>query len=49
MRCIDSLQDLHRRYEQFLHTGDPDTDRINAILLHGGTNNNPFPPLFAKA
>ena len=47
MRCIDTLQDYRRRYEQLLHTGNPATDESNAILLHSEGDGKQFPSLFA--
>ena len=34
MRAIKWMEPYKQRYEQFLHTGNPNTDMSNAILLH---------------
>ena len=36
-----------QRYEQFLHTGNPNTDASNAILLHSEGDGSKLPSLFA--
>ena len=47
MRAIEWLEPYKQRYEQFLHTGNPATDRGNAILLHSEGDGSQFPSLFA--
>ncbi|WP_285822078.1 DUF4339 domain-containing protein [Xylanibacter muris] len=47
MRCIDWMKTYKDRYERFLHTGNPNTDLGNAILLHSEGDGCGLPPLFA--
>lgn len=47
MRAIDWMRPYMTRYEDFLHTGNPNTDVGNAILLHSEGNGSQFPSLFA--
>ena len=47
MRAIDWMSDYKRRYEKFLHTGNPVTDAGNAILLHSEGDGSQLPSLFA--
>lgn len=46
MRCMSWLPTYKDRYEQFLSTGNPNTDASNAILLHGEGNGKNLPSLF---
>lgn len=47
MRAIDWMRPYMKRYEDFLHTGNPNTDAGNAILLHSEGNGSQYPSLFA--
>ena len=47
MRCIDWMKTYRDRYDRFLHTGNPNTDAGNAILLHSEGDGCGLPPLFA--
>lgn len=47
MRAIDWMQPYQRRYDNFLHTGNPNTDAGNAILLHSEGDGSQFPLIFA--
>lgn len=47
LRAIDWLQTYKERYNNFLHTGNDATDRINAVLLHSEGNGSQLPSLFA--
>lgn len=47
MRAIDWMKPYQQRYYNFLHTGNPNTDACNAILLHSEGNGSQFPSLFA--
>lgn len=47
MRAIDWMTPYRKLYENFLHTGNPNTDAGNAILLHSEGNGSQFPSLFA--
>lgn len=47
MRAIDWMTPYKERYDRFLHTGNPNTDSANAILLHSEGNGDQFPSLFA--
>lgn len=47
MRAIDWLSTYRSRYEDFLNTGNPDTDVTNAILLHSEGDGSDLPSLFA--
>ena len=44
---MDALTPYKQRYEQFLHTGNPNTDASNAILLHSEGDGSKLPSLFA--
>lgn len=46
MRCADWLKSYKERYERFLHTGNPATDRDHAILLHSEGDGKELPSLF---
>ena len=47
MRAIDWMSPYKERYEQFLNTGNPNTDASNAILLHSEGNGTKLPSVFA--
>lgn len=47
MRAIDWMKPYRQRYESFLHTGNPNTDAGNAILLHSEGDGSQLPPIFA--
>ena len=47
VRAIDWMSTYKRRYEQFLHTGNSNTDASNAILLHSEGDGSKLPSLFA--
>lgn len=47
MRAIDWLKTYRERYENFLCTGNPNTDVCNAILLHSEGDGSQYPSLFA--
>ena len=47
IRAIDWMTPYKQRYEQFLHTGNPNTDASNAILLHSEGDGSKLPSLFA--
>lgn len=47
MRAIDWMRPYTKRYDEFLNTGNPNTDDGNAILLHGEGDGSQYPPLFA--
>lgn len=47
MRAIDWMATYKERYEQFLNTGNPNTDASNAILLHSEGDGKNLPPVFA--
>ena len=47
MRAIDWMSPYKERYEQFLNTGNPNTDASNAILLHSEGNGAKLPSVFA--
>lgn len=47
MRAIKWMEPYKQRYEQFLHTGNPNTDMSNAILLHSEGDGSQLPSLFA--
>lgn len=46
IRCLSWMTPYRDKYEQFLHTGNPNTDASNAILLHTEGNGSQFPSLF---
>ena len=46
MRCISWLTTYKEKYDNFLNTGNVNTDASNAILLHGEGNGNGLPSLF---
>ena len=47
MRAIDWMSPYKERYEQFLNTGNPNTDVTNAILLHSEGDGKALPSVFA--
>lgn len=47
MRAIDWMSPYKERYEQFLNTGNPNTDVTNAILLHSEGDGKNLPSVFA--
>lgn len=47
MRAIDWMTQYKDRYEQFLNTGNPNTDASNAILLHSEGDGKALPSVFA--
>ena len=47
MRAIDWMATYKERYENFLNTGNPNTDASNAILLHSEGNGKQLPSVFA--
>ncbi len=47
MRAIDWMAPYKERYEQFLNTGNPNTDASNAILLHSEGDGKALPSVFA--
>lgn len=47
IRAIDWMKPYKERYERFLNTGNPATDKGNAILLHSEGDGKQFPSLFA--
>lgn len=47
MRAIDWMTPYKQRYENFLNSGNPNTDASNAILLHSEGDGSQFPSLFA--
>lgn len=47
MRAIEWMTPYKERYEYFLHTGNPATDKGNAILLHSEGDGTQYPSLFA--
>ncbi|MCM1317217.1 MAG: GYF domain-containing protein [Bacteroides sp.] len=47
LRAIDWLQTYRTRYENFLNTGNPNTDLCNRILLHSEGDGSYCPSLFA--
>lgn len=49
MRAIDWMAPYKERYEQFLNTGNPNTDASNAILLHSEGNGDKMPSIFAMS
>lgn len=46
MRCITWMTTYKDKYEQFLNTGNPNTDANNAILLHSEGDGSNLPSLF---
>lgn len=46
MRCAEWLKTYRERYDKFLHTGNPATDKSNAILLHSEGDGSNLPSLF---
>ena len=46
MRCISWLETYKEKYVKFLHTGNPNTDASNAILLHSENDGADLPSLF---
>lgn len=46
MRCISWMAMYKEKYDQFLNTGNPNTDASNAILLHSEGNGKNLPSLF---
>ena len=47
MRAIEWMKTYGKRYDNFLHTGNPNTDAGNAILLHSEGNGEQLPSFFA--
>ena len=47
MRAIDWMAPYKERYDNFLNTGNPNTDATNAILLHSEGDGKQFPSVFA--
>lgn len=47
MRAIDWMKPYQQRYENFLHTGNQNTDAGNAILLHSEGDGSYCPSFFA--
>lgn len=46
MRCMAWMASYKDKYEQFLNTGNPNTDASNAILLHSEGDGSELPSLF---
>lgn len=46
MRCMTWMSTYKDKYEQFLNTGNPNTDASNAILLHCEGDGTELPSLF---
>lgn len=46
MRCITWMTTYKDKYEQFLNSGNPNTDASNAILLHSEGDGTNLPSLF---
>ena len=46
MRCISWMGTYKEKYDQFLNTGNPNTDASNAILLHSEGNGKDLPSIF---
>lgn len=46
MRCISWMGTYMEKYDQFLNTGNPNTDASNAILLHSEGNGKDLPSIF---
>lgn len=46
MRCMTWMATYKEKYEQFLNSGNPNTDASNAILLHSEGTGAEFPSLF---
>lgn len=46
MRCMSWMSTYKEKYEQFLNTGNPNTDASNAILLHSEGDGKDLPSLF---
>ncbi|MCQ2132010.1 MAG: GYF domain-containing protein [Bacteroidaceae bacterium] len=46
IRCLSWMSTYKEKYEQFLNTGNPNTDASNAILLHSEGNGKDLPSLF---
>lgn len=46
MRCMTWMTSYKEKYEQFLNSGNPNTDASNAILLHSEGNGSELPRLF---
>lgn len=46
MRAIDWMRPYQQRYDNFLHTGNPNTDASNAILLHSEGDGSFCPSFF---
>lgn len=46
MRCMTWMASYKDKYEQFLNTGNPNTDASNAILLHSEGDGKELPSLF---
>ncbi len=46
IRCLTWMTTYKEKYEQFLNTGNPNTDASNAILLHSEGDGSDLPSLF---
>ena len=46
IRALSWMAPYKEKYEQFLHTGNPNTDASNAILLHSEGDGSQLPSLF---
>lgn len=46
IRCLSWMSTYKDKYEQFLNTGNPNTDASNAILLHSEGDGKSLPSLF---
>lgn len=46
MRCMTWMATYKEKYEQFLNSGNPNTDASNAILLHSEGDGTELPSLF---
>ena len=46
MRCLSWMAPYKEKYEQFLNTGNPNTDESNAILLHSEDDGKNLPSIF---
>lgn len=46
MRCLSWMSTYKEKYDQFLNTGNPNTDASNSILLHSEGDGKGLPSLF---
>lgn len=46
IRCLSWMAPYKEKYEQFLNTGNPNTDASNAILLHSEGDGKDLPSIF---